>query len=112
MPEYFAENEATSHQGGEVRPAESIEEKISLSDRFGLTLTFWPFDQDDYLAIVEAWVKALGGKPDDALRQEAITWAISRGGRSGRVARQFAADWVGSRGLARKKTPAAGHDAG
>ena len=103
MPEFFAENEATRHLGGEVRPAESIEEKISLSDRFGLTLTFWPFNQDDYLAIVAAWVATLGGNATETMRQEAINWAISRGGRSGRVARQFAADWVGRQGLARKK---------
>lgn len=103
MPEFFAENEATVHQGGEVRPAESIEEKISLSDRFGLTLTFWPFNQDDYLAIVAAWVAALGGEANAAMRQEAINWAISRGGRSGRIARQFAADWVGQQGLRRKR---------
>jgi hypothetical protein len=102
MPEFFAENEAAQHLGGEVRPAESVEEKISLSDRFGLTLTFWPFDQDDYLAIVAAWVAALGGRESEAMRQEAINWAISRGGRSGRIARQFAADWVGRQGLARK----------
>lgn len=101
MPEFFAENEATQHLGGEVRPAESIEEKISLSDRFGLTLTFWPFSQDDYLAIVVAWVAALGGKATESMRQEAINWAIARGGRSGRVARQFAADWVGGQGLKR-----------
>jgi predicted AAA+ superfamily ATPase len=106
MPEYFAENEATQHQGGEVRPAESIEEKISLSDRFGLTLTFWPFNQDEYLAIVAAWVAALGGTATEAMDQEAINWAISRGGRSGRVARQFAADWAGRQGLSapRKKS--------
>jgi predicted AAA+ superfamily ATPase len=103
MSEFFAENEATRHQGGEVRPAESIEEKISLSDRFGLTLTFWPFNQDDYLAIVTAWVAALGGEENDAMRQEAVNWAIARGGRSGRVARQFAADWVGRQGLARRR---------
>ncbi|MDP2835237.1 MAG: ATP-binding protein [Pseudomonadota bacterium] len=103
MPEFFAENEATQHLGGEVRPAESIEEKISLSDRFGLTLTFWPFNQDDYLAIVTAWVAALGGREDETMRQEAINWAIARGGRSGRVARQFAADWVGRQGLRRRR---------
>ena len=108
MPEFFADNEATRHQGGEVRPAESIEEKISLSDRFGLTLTFWPFNQDDYLAIVAAWVAALGGRATEAMRQEAVNWAISRGGRSGRVARQFAADWVGKQGLARKPPRRAG----
>lgn len=103
MPEFFAENEATRHLGGEVRPAESIEEKISLSDRFGLTLTFWPFNQDDYLAIVAAWVAALGGKATEAMRQEAINWAIAHGGRSGRVARQFAADWVGRQGLQHRR---------
>jgi len=62
MPEFFAENEATRHLGGEVRPGESTEEKISLSDRFGLVLTFYPFNQDDYLAIVAGWVAALGGQ--------------------------------------------------
>jgi len=103
MPEFFAENAATEHQGGEVRPAESIEEKISLSDRFGLTLTFWPFNQDDYLAIVAAWVGALGGGATETLRQEALNWAIARGGRSGRIARQFAADWVGRQGLSRRR---------
>jgi predicted AAA+ superfamily ATPase len=103
MPEFFAENEATLHLGGEVRPGESTEEKISLSDRFGLVLTFYPFNQDDYLAIVAGWVAALGGKmgdqADDAMRAEALRWAIQRGGRSGRVAQQFARDWVGRRGL-------------
>ena len=107
MPEFFAENEATLHLGGEVRPGESTEEKISLSDRFGLVLTFYPFNQDDYLAIVAGWVAALsGGKGNDAgdeadlaMRAEALRWAIQRGGRSGRVAQQFARDWVGRRGL-------------
>lgn len=103
MPEFFAENEAAQHLGGEVRPAESIEEKISLSDRFGLTLTFWPFNQDDYLAIVASWVAALGGVVTNPMRQEAINWATSRGGRSGRIARQFAADWVGRQGLRRSR---------
>ena len=104
MPEFMGENLSAAHaETGEVRPGESTEEKISLSDRFGLTLTFWPFDQDDYLAIVEAWVLALGGSLAENLRQEAINWAVSRGGRSGRAARQFAADWVGSRGLAGKR---------
>ena len=102
MPEFFAENEATQHLGGEVRPGESTEEKISLSDRFGLVLSFYPFDQDDYLAIVAGWVAALGGQADEAMRQEALRWAIQRGGRSGRVAQQFARDWVGRQGLRRK----------
>ncbi len=102
MPEFFAENEATQHLGGEIRPGESTEEKISLSDRFGLTLSFYPFDQDDYLAIVAGWVAALGGGDSPAMRQEALQWAIQRGGRSGRVAQQFARDWVGRQGLRKK----------
>ena len=103
MPEYFAENVATQHLGGEIRPSESTEEKVSLSDRFGLWLSFHPFDQDDYLDIVTGWVEALGGRATPDMRQEALQWAIQRGGRSGRVARQFAADWVGRQGLKGKR---------
>lgn len=102
MPEFFAENAATQHLGGEVRPGESTEEKISLSDRFGLILTFYPFDQDAYLAIVASWIDALGGSIQDETRTEALQWAIQRGGRSGRVAQQFARDWVGRQGLKRR----------
>jgi uncharacterized protein len=102
MPEFFAENLETQHLGSEVRPGESIEEKISLSDRFGLILTFYPFDQDAYLAIVESWIVALGGASTEATRIEALQWAIQRGGRSGRVAQQFARDWVGRQGLKRR----------
>jgi hypothetical protein len=103
LPEYLAENEATRHEGGEVRPADSVEEKISLSDRFGLWLSFYPFSQDDYLAVAAGWVAALGGRFDEPARTEALQWAIQRGGRSGRIARQFAADWVGRRGLNGRK---------
>ncbi len=99
MPEFYAENLETQHLGSEVRPGESTEEKISLSDRFGLILTFYPFDQDAYLAIVENWIVALGGASAEATRSEALQWAIQRGGRSGRVAQQFARDWVGRQGL-------------
>ncbi|MFN3594792.1 MAG: ATP-binding protein [Thiobacillaceae bacterium] len=99
IPEYFAENAASERLGGEVRPTDSTEEKLSLSDRFGLMLTFYPFDQDAYLDIVTAWVVALGGRVTPAMRSEALQWAIQRGSRSGRIARQFAADWVGRRGL-------------
>ncbi|MEW5769198.1 MAG: ATP-binding protein [Pseudomonadota bacterium] len=100
MPEFMHENLASGHdEHGEVRPGEGIEEKVSLSDRFGLTLTFWPFNQDDYLAIVAGWVAALGGTPGEAMRLEALQWAMQRGGRSGRVAQQFARDWVGRQGL-------------
>lgn len=104
MPEYMGENLAARHdEQGELRPAESTEEKVSLSDRFGLTLTFWPFSQDEYLAIVAGWVAALGGTQNQAMRAEALQWAIQRGGRSGRVAQQFARDWVGRQGLRRKR---------
>jgi len=105
MPEFFAENLATTYSGDEVRPGESTEEKVSLSDRFGLTLTFWPFNQDDYLAIAAGWIRALGGEETPAFREEAIQWAIQRGGRSGRVAQQFARDWVGRQGLKKKLRP-------
>jgi hypothetical protein len=104
MPEFMSENTAARYdEQGELRPAESTEEKISLSDRFGLTLTFWPFTQDDYLAIVSGWVAALGGTANEAMRQEALQWAIQRGGRSGRIAQQFARDWTGRQGLRRKR---------
>lgn len=105
MPEFMAENTAARYdEQGELRPGESTEEKVSLSDRFGLALAFWPFSQDDYLAIVAGWVSALGsGGDEDAMRREALQWAIQRGGRSGRVAQQFARDWVGRQGLRRKR---------
>jgi hypothetical protein len=102
MAEFFAENAATQHLGGEVRPGESTEEKISLSDRFGLILTFYPFDQDAYLTIVAGWIAALDGSESAETRTEALQWAIQRGGRSGRVAQQFARDWVGRQGLKRR----------
>ncbi len=111
MPEYFAENEEARHLGGEVHPGESTEEKVSLSDRFGLWLSFHPFSQDEYLAIVAGWVGALGGEATPAMGQAAVQWAIQRGGRSGRIARQFASDWVGGQGLAGKtRRPRKGHD--
>ena len=104
MPEYFAENAAARHLGGEVRPADGTEEKVSLSDRFGLLLTFYPFDQDAYLDIVAGWVEALGGRTTPAMREAALQWAIQRGGRSGRTARQFAVDWVGRQALQRSRS--------
>lgn len=98
MPEYMQENLATKHVGDEVHPAEGVEEKISLSERFGLWVSFYPFTQDEYLAIAAYWVKQLGGLPfDEECRQEALRWALMRGSRSGRVAGQFAKDWVGRR---------------
>jgi predicted AAA+ superfamily ATPase len=94
MPEYMAENLETRYVGEEIHPGETVEEKISLSERFGLWVTFYPFDQDEYLEIVDHWLKALGGSARDA-HEEALQWALQRGSRSGRVAYQFARDWAG-----------------
>ncbi|MEO1767228.1 ATP-binding protein [Thiobacter aerophilum] len=97
MPEYLEENALTRHVGGEVHPAEAVEEKVSLSERFGIWLSFYPFDQDAYLEIVEHWVRMLGRLPANraSLHRAALNWALARGSRSGRVAWQFARDWVG-----------------
>lgn len=97
MPEYMAENAATRHVGDEVHPDEAVEEKISLSERFGIWLSFYPFEQEAYLDIADHWVVQLGGMlGDDAARHRAaLQWALGRGARSGRVAWQFARDWVG-----------------
>jgi hypothetical protein len=97
MPEYMAENLETKHVGDEIHPGEAVEEKISLSERFGLWLSFYPFDQDQYLDIVAHWL-AQYGLPAAAIpkaREHALQWALLRGSRSGRVAWQFARDWAG-----------------
>jgi len=98
MPEYFAENLESHRVGEEIHPGEAIEEKISLSERFGLWLSFYPFDQDAYLDIVAHWLKSLGcDKAEIAIAErEALNWALMRGSRSGRVAWQFAKDWAGA----------------
>ena len=97
MPEYMNENLETKYLGEEIHPGETVEEKISLSERFGLWVTFYPFDQDEYLEIVAHWLKSLGCAARDAgeAREEALQWALQRGSRSGRVAYQFARDWAG-----------------
>jgi len=95
MPEYMAENLETKYIGDEIHPGETVEEKISLSERFGLWVTFYPFDQDEYLAIVAHWLKTLGAKWTDGAREQALQWSLQRGSRSGRVAYQFARDWAG-----------------
>ncbi len=95
MPEYMAENLETRYVGDEIHPGETVEEKISLSERFGLWVTFYPFDQDEYLAIVAHWLRTLGVKDTEAVREEALQWSLQRGSRSGRVAYQFARDWAG-----------------
>ncbi len=96
MPEYMSENsQTTTSKTGEIHPGEAVEEKISLSERFGIWLSFYPFRQDDYLDIVGYWLKQHGCSEEQVqqARQDALQWAIERGSRSGRVARQFARDW-------------------
>lgn len=96
MPEFMAEN----LESGEIRPGETVEEKVALSERFGLWLSFYPFDQDEYLAIVRHWLRAFGILRMTAqARRAALQFAISRGSRSGRIASQFARDWAGQRSL-------------
>lgn len=95
MPEYMAENLETRYVGEEIHPGETVEEKISLSERFGLWVTFYPFDQDEFLDIVGQWLKHFGATSSDRTKEEALQWALQKGSRSGRVAYQFARDWVG-----------------
>jgi predicted AAA+ superfamily ATPase len=98
LPEYKKDNLSYTHtEDGEVHPGEVIEEKISLSERFGLWLSFYPFSQDEYLAIVAQWLRhfACDDTAVAAARQPALVWALERGSRSGRVAWQFARDWAG-----------------
>jgi len=98
LPEYLKENLSYTHtEDGEVHPGEVVEEKISLSERFGLWVSFYPFSQDEYLAIVAQWLSSLGvGESDIAsARPQALVWALERGSRSGRVAYQFARDYAG-----------------
>jgi hypothetical protein len=105
LPEYFSENLETRHVGEEVHPGEAIEEKISLSERFGLWISFYPFTQDDYLAAVDRWLGVLRARtPREArgseqLHREAIQFALQRGSRSGRVAWQFARAYAGRNAL-------------
>jgi predicted AAA+ superfamily ATPase len=97
MPEYHDENMGVRHVDGEIHPGEAVEEKVSLSERFGLWLSFYPFGQDEYLDIAAHWLKVFG-VPEvsiEAARQEALQWALMRGSRSGRVAWQFARDYAG-----------------
>ncbi len=101
MPEYMNENLETKYVGEEIHPGETVEEKISLSERFGLWASFYPFDQEEYLAIVAHWLdyfKVAGGN-SEVVRREAVQWALTRGSRSGRVAWQFARNWAGQAGM-------------
>jgi len=98
LPEYMKENLTYTHtDDGEVHPGEVVEEKISLSERFGLWVSFYPFTQDEYLTITAQWLSSFGVTPEriQAARAESLVWALERGSRSGRVAYQFARDYAG-----------------
>jgi len=98
LPEFMKENESYTHMAdGEVHPGEAIEEKVSLSERFGLWVSFYPFSQAEYLAIVGQWLRSQGLSESaiEASHPEALVWALERGSRSGRVAYQFSRDYVG-----------------
>lgn len=99
LPEYLKENLSYTHTAdGEVHPGEVVEEKISLSERFGLWVSFYPFSQDEYLTIVAQWLSSFGVSAEaiEAVRPAALVWALERGSRSGRVAYQFARDYAGT----------------
>ena len=101
LPEYMAENLTYKHtEDGEVHPGEVVEEKISLSERFGLWVSFYPFTQSEYLTIVAQWLRFYGldEVAITGARQESLVWALERGSRSGRVAHQFARDYAGREG--------------
>jgi predicted AAA+ superfamily ATPase len=101
MPEYMHENLEYRHVGEEIHPGETSEEKVSLSERFGLWVSFYPFDQDDYLKIVAVWLQHFGASTShpESVQRAALQWALQRGSRSGRVAWQFARDWAGKQRL-------------
>ncbi len=97
MPDYMSDNLATTYVGDEIHPAESVEEKVSLSERFGLWISFYPFGQEEYLAIAACWLQHHGWQQGmtEEVRTAALQWSLMRGSRSGRVAGQFAKDWCG-----------------
>lgn len=98
LPEYMKENLSYTHtEDGEVHPGEGVEEKISLSERFGLWVSFYPFTQNEYLTIVAQWLSSFGvtASAIEAAKPQALVWALERGSRSGRVAYQFARDYAG-----------------
>ena len=105
MPEFMSENLEAKRVDDEIHPGETVEEKISLSERFGVWVSFYPFDQDEYLEIVAQWLShfKIAGASSEAVRHAALQWALQRGSRSGRVAWQFARDWAGRARIARGK---------
>ncbi len=102
LPEFFSENLDTKVIDDEIHPGEAIEEKVSLSDRFGLWISFHPFGQAQYLEIVRHWLEQLGARPEpwEVIEAEALRWALARGSRSGRTAHQYARDFAGRQALA------------
>ncbi len=99
MPEFMQENLEYKHVGEEIHPGETSEEKVSLSERFGLWVSFYPFDQDEYLNIVAVWLAhfEVAHAQSPEVQQAALQWSLQRGSRSGRVAWQFARDWAGKK---------------
>ncbi len=98
LPEHMSDNASYTHgDDGDLHPGETVEEKISLSERFGLWISFYPFKQDDYLEIVAHWLRHFGCDPAsvELAKDDALRWALQRGSRSGRVAWQFAKDHAG-----------------
>lgn len=98
LPEYMSDNESYRHTpDGEIHPGEVVEEKISLSERFGLWISFYPPKQDEYLDMVAHWLQHFGLSSEkiEVAKPEALIWALERGSRSGRVAWQFARHWAG-----------------
>ncbi|MGR8948283.1 MAG: ATP-binding protein [Gammaproteobacteria bacterium] len=102
VPEKLRDNlDAKFDSDGEIHQSEAVEERISLSERFGLWVSFHPFNQERYLQIVEHWLESFDEKLDDAAREAALQWALLHGSRSGRSAQQFARDWAGQHQLNR-----------
>lgn len=100
LPEFLDENRQAQNVNGEIHHGDAVEEKLSLSERFGLWLSFYPFDQEGYLNIVRSHLSALGAAADDPKAQRAaLQWALARGVRSGRSAEQFARDWCARQAL-------------
>ena len=95
MPEFMADNQAVAHEDGEIRPNDTVEEKTALAERFGLWLSFYAFDQNEYLDIAAYWLKTFGVVFDEEVRTAALHFTYTRGARSGRVAYQFARDYAG-----------------
>ncbi|MDP1656131.1 MAG: ATP-binding protein [Hylemonella sp.] len=98
LPEYMKDNLSYApSDDGEIHPGEVVEEKISLSERFGLWVSFYPFSQDEYLTIVAQWLSSFNvdAAAIEAAKPEALVWALEHGSRSGRVAFQFARDYAG-----------------